>query len=429
MKILIKNGRVLDPSQGMDALQDILIVDGLITDLLSAGQSDGVSDDAKVYDVEGCWVTPGLIDMHVHLREPGHEYKENVETGTMAAAAGGFTAVAAMPNTDPVCDDASVVEHVLSQATKAKKARVHVVAAMTIGSRGEQLSQYAELAEAGAVAVSDDGRWVPNGRMMRRVLEYARVFGLTPISHAEDAGLSSGGQMNEGWVSTRLGLAGIPAAAEDVAVFRDAALAELTKSHLHIAHVSTRGSVEIIRAAKARGVNITCETAPHYLTLTDEAVEEYNTHAKMNPPLRTADDVTAIRQGLADGAIDCVATDHAPHSVLEKDVEFDQAAFGIIGLETALPLTLDLVRENIISPSRMVEMLSLKPSQILGVPGGTLAKGSPADITVIDPNATWECRAEEFYSLSRNTPFEGKTMTGRAVLTLVAGRTVFGALG
>ena len=428
MKILIKNGWVIDPSQKMDALYDLLIIDGRIADLLPAGQSDALGKDAKVYDVEGCWVTPGLIDMHVHLREPGHEYKETVETGTMAAAAGGFTAVACMPNTHPVCDDASVVDLILSQARKAGKARVHVVAAMTVGSKGEQLSQYAELAEAGAVGVSDDGRWVTHGRMMRRVLEYAHVFGLTPISHAEDPGLS-GGHMNEGWVATRLGLAGIPAAAEETAVFRDVTLAELTKTPLHIAHLSTRGAVEIVRAAKARGVKITCETAPHYFSLTEEAVAEYDTHAKMNPPLRSADDMAAVRQGLADGAVDCVATDHAPHSVLEKDVEFDQAAFGVVGLETALPLTLDLVRDKVISRMRMVEVLSRNPAKILGVSGGTLSRGAPADVTVIDPQATWNCRAEDFNSLSRNTPFEGKTMTGRAVLTLVDGRAVFSSLG
>jgi dihydroorotase len=429
MKVLIKNGWVIDPSQGIDALQDVRIVDGRIAETTPPGQSDDFARDAQVFDVDGCWVTPGLIDMHVHLREPGHEYKETVRTGTMAAVAGGFTAVAAMPNTDPVCDDASVIEHVLSQAEKSGKARVYVVAAMTVGSRGEQMCQYAELADAGAVAVSDDGGWVSSGKMMRRVLEYARVFGLTPISHAEDAGLSAGGHMNEGWVATRLGLAGIPAAAEITAVFRDAALAELTKAHLHIAHLSTKGAVDIIRSAKARGVNITCETAPHYFSLNQEAVKEYDTHAKMNPPLRTDDDVAAIRQGLADGTIDCVATDHAPHSILEKDLEFDRAAFGVIGLETALPLALDLVRENVISRVRLVEMLSLNPSRILGVPGGTLTKGSPADITVIDPEATRTCRADEFYSLGRNTPFEGKTMTGRAVLTLVEGRAVFNLAG
>ena len=424
MDFVIRGARVVDPSQGLDAQLDIAVEGGRIL----AVEPTIDPGSKPVLDAGGLYAFPGLIDIHVHLREPGHEYKETVATGTRAAAAGGFTAVAAMPNTRPVVDERSVIEFVLRQARAAGYARVWPAAAMTKGQLGEELCEYAELAEAGAVAVSDDGRWVADGKTMRRVLEYARIFGLTAISHAEDPGLSRGGVMNEGATATRLGLAGVPAAAEEIAVFRDVKLAEITGAPVHIAHVSSRGSVDVIRAAKAAGVPVTAETAPHYFTLTEEAVVGYRTEAKMNPPLRTARDVAAVRAALADGTLDAAATDHAPHSVLEKDVEFDQAAFGIVGLETALPLTLDLVREGLIDLTRAVELLSTRPAAILGVPGGSLRPGVEADLTVIDPGCVWEVDPTVFHSKGRNTPFTGRRMTGRAVLTLVAGRTTHNLL-
>ncbi|MBW2091455.1 MAG: dihydroorotase [Deltaproteobacteria bacterium] len=429
MRILIKNGRVVDPAQGLDDLRDVLIEDDRILELVTPGTESGFTNEVEIIDAAGLVITPGLIDMHVHLREPGEEYKETIATGTAAAAAGGFTAVAAMPNTIPINDNRSLTEFILNQTRLTGLVRVYPIAAMTVGSRGEELCQYGELAEAGAVAVSDDGKPVTNSEVMRRVLEYSQVFNLLAISHAEDLSLVTGGVMNEGALATRLGLAGIPAAAEELGVYRDIHLAALAEASLHIAHVSTAGSVEIIRQAKASGLRITAETAPHYFSLTEEAVIGYRTEAKMNPPLRTQKDVEAIRQGLADGTLDAIATDHAPHSELEKEVEFDQAAFGIVGLETSLPLTLNLVREGYLSLSRAVELMSANPAKILGVPGGTLTPGQAADLTLIDLDSTWTVKASEFKSLGRNTPFEGFTMKGQAVLVMVAGKTVQTRLG
>ncbi len=429
MRILIKGGKVVDPAQGLDDLRDVLVEDGRILDLVAPGLETGFNDDVEVIEAAGLIVTPGLVDMHVHLREPGEEYKETIATGTAAAAAGGFTAVAAMPNTIPVNDNRSQTEFILEQARLTGSVHVFPVAAMTVGSEGKELCQYGELAGAGAVAVSDDGRPVTSSQMMRRVLEYSQVFNLIAISHAEDLSLSAGGVMNEGSMSTRLGLAGIPAEAEEIAIYRDIKLAALAKAPLHLAHVSTAGSVEIIRQAKAQGLRITAETAPHYFSLTEEAVAGYRTEAKMNPPLRTQNDVDAIIQGLADGTLDAVATDHAPHSEIEKKLEFERASFGIIGLETALPLTLNLVRKGHLTLSRAIELLSTNPSKILGIPGGSLTPGQPADLTLIDLNASWVVKASRFKSLSRNTPFEGQTMTGQAVLTMVNGRTVQTQLG
>ena len=423
MRLLVKNGRVVDPAQGLDERREVLIEDGRILDLVPPGVESGFSAD-EVFRADGLIVTPGLIDMHVHLREPGHEYKETIATGTAAAAAGGFTAVAAMPNTKPICDDSSGVEFLLAKAAKTALTRVWPIAAMTKGQEGRAMCEYADLADAGAVGVSDDGRWVPDSGLMRRILDYAKIFGLTAISHAEEPTLS-GGVMNEGPVSTRLGLPGIPAAAEEIAVYRDVRLAELTGAPIHIAHVSTKGAVEIIRLAKAKGVPVTAETAPHYFTLTDEEVVGFRTNAKMNPPLRSAEDVAAIRAGLADGTLDAIATDHAPHSEIEKDVEFDQAAFGIVGLETALPLTLALVRDGVIDLARAIRLLSVNPARILGVPGGNLKPGSPADLTIIDLNAAWIADPAEFLSKSRNTPFAGREMIGRAAVVIVGGRVVY----
>lgn len=424
MKTLIKGARVVDPESRLDGYQDIIIENGAIAGILDPGETGSAMDDMEIIDAGGLIAVPGLIDMHVHLREPGEEYKETIASGTAAAAAGGFTAVACMPNTKPVCDERSIIEFILRKASVAGKTKVYPVAAMTRGSRGLELSEYAELAEGGAVGVSDDGRWLSDPKMMRRALDYAKLMGLTAISHPEYHELS-GGVMNESYTSTILGLAGIPNAAEEIAVFRDVKLAELTGSPVHLAHISTAGSVEIIRNAKKAGVPVTAETAPHYFTLTDQAVIGWNTNAKMNPPLRSESDVEAIRNGLADGTLDAIATDHAPHSVLEKDLEFDKASFGIVGLETALPLTLELVRLKIIDLSQAVEALSLKPAEILGVKGGMLKKGAPADITLIDPEKEWVVDKDSLRSKSGNTPFHGATMRGAAVLTMVNGKIVY----
>ena len=424
MRVIIRGGRVVDPSQGLDELRDILVEDGRILDLAVPGGETGFSDEADVIDAAGLIVSPGLIDMHTHLREPGHEYKETIATGAAAAAAGGFTAVAAMPNTKPVNDSRAVTDFILSQALLAGRIRVLPIAAMTIGLKGETLSPYGELVGAGIVAISDDGRPVENARLMRRVLEYSKAFNLLPISHAEDLTLSGDGVMNEGRISTRLGLEGIPGAAEEIAVYRDIHLAELAGSTIHLAHISTAKSVEIIRQAKSRGLKVSAETAPHYFTLTEEEVVGYRTEAKMNPPLRTRTDVEAIKEGLADGTLDAIATDHAPHSDIEKNVEFERAAFGIIGLETALSLTLELVREGTLDLSSAISALSANPAKLLGVSGGTLAKGQAADLTLIDLDRNWVVETGSLKSLGKNTPFQGRTMIGRAVLTMVRGEVV-----
>jgi dihydroorotase len=416
--ILLKNGRLFCPATGLDQVGDLLIREGAVAELGGALSAP----EARVIDCAGRLVAPGLIDMHVHLREPGHEYKETVASGTRAAAAGGFTAVACMPNTDPVNDTRAVTELILEKARSAGHARVYPVGAITKGLKGEALSEMAELTEAGCVAVTDDGMPVSDAGMLRRAMEYASGFDLPVICHSENLALSRGGVMHEGRVSTRLGLAGIPAEAEITAVARDASLALLTGARVHIAHVSCAGSVEAVARAKEAGANLSAETAPHYLALTHQAVGVYDTHAKMNPPLRSEADREAVRRGLAEGVIDAVATDHAPHSVLEKEVEFDRAAFGVVGLETALGVVLGLVEQGVLSLERALEAMSTAPARILGLPGGRLVKGGPADVTVIDPGLAWRVEPKEFYSLSRNTPFAGREMKGRAVLTICGGR-------
>lgn len=421
MRTLIKGGRVLDPGR-LDGVSDILIVDGKFADIGPAGIDPANAD--RVVDAAGLWVVPGLIDLHVHFREPGFEYKETIESGCRAAAWGGFTAVCTMPNTDPVNDSAQVTAFILAQAQKAGAARVWPVASISRGLKGERLSEFADLKDAGAVAVSDDGLPVVDSLLMRRAMEYARGMGLLVISHSEELSLAAGGAMNEGPVATRLGLPGIPNAAESIAVMREIELAALTGTRLHIAHVSTAESVQAIRSAKARGISVTAETAPHYFTLTDEALAEYDTHAKMNPPLRSAEDRAAVREGLADGTLDAIATDHAPHSVLEKNVEFDRAANGIIGLETSLPISLRLVAEGVLTPAQLIEKMSIRPAEILGI-DNRIKEGNPADLTLIDPEKEFVIDAATFQSKSRNTPFDGWKVQGKAVMTLLGGQVVY----
>ncbi len=423
--MLLKNGRVIDPANGIDQIQDVLIAGGRISAVAQPGTLPEQAE-ALVYDLAGKWVVPGLIDMHVHLREPGQEYKETIATGTQAAAAGGFTAVAAMPNTKPVNDNQTVTLFILAKAAEAGFARVYPVGAISCGSKGEHLAEFGELRQAGAVAVTDDGLPVGNSQLMRRALEYAGNHDLLVISHAEEMTLSHGGAMNDGALATRLGLRGIPHVAEEIMVYRDLALAEFTGRSIHIAHVSTKESLSLIRRAKEKGVAVTAETAPHYFTLTEKAVDGYNTLAKMNPPLRTEADMAAVREALRDGTLDAIATDHAPHGELDKDMEFDLAANGIIGLETAVPLTLRLVRENQLEVRRMVELLSVNPARILGVPGGTLSVGAPADIAVIDPEKKFVFTEESIQSKSKNSPFLGWELQGKAVLTILAGRITWG---
>ena len=420
MPILIKGGRVIDPGH-MDETGDVLIEKGKIRAVQPAGTLEAPGADCRIVDAAGLWVTPGLIDMHVHFREPGQEYKETILTGSQAAAAGGFTAVCTMPNTIPVNDDPAITALILEKAAQAGLVRVYPVAAVSVGSRGEQLCEFGELKAAGAIAVSDDGLPVMNAQLMRRALEYASGFGLRVISHAEDMQLAEGGVMNEGPRATRMGLAGIPNACESVMVMRDIALSALTGVPVHIAHVSTRESVAAIRRAKSDGIAVTAETAPHYFTLTDEAVEGYNTHAKMNPPLRSETDREAICRGLADGTLDAIATDHAPHSAMEKEVEFDRAANGVIGLETALPLGLKLVTDHVLTASDLITRMAVAPARILGLPTG-MRVGQAADLTLIDPLKEWTVNISDIKSKSKNTPFENWVLKGKAVMTLVEGQ-------
>jgi dihydroorotase len=421
--ILIRGGRIIDPSRGADEVADLFLADGKVQ---ASGRDLGRPDDAQVLNAGGRVVAPGLIDLHVHLREPGQEDLETVATGAMAAAAGGFSAVCAMPNTDPVTDNQAAVGFIVSQAQRAAKARVYPIGAVSLGQKGQQLAEFGELVGAGAVAVSDDGKPVVSSHLMRTALEYARTFGIPVADHCEDPTLAEGGAMHEGLVSTRLGLKGVPAAAEEIMVARDILLAELTGGHVHLCHLSTRGSVELIRRAKEKGLRVTAEACPHHFTLTHEACEGYNTHAKMNPPLREPEDREAIRQALREGTIDVICTDHAPHHYDAKEREFDDAPNGIIGLETALGLAIsELVESGLLSLPELVSRMSLMPARIFGLQGGSLAPGSPADVVVFDPAAEWTVRPEEFYSKSRNTPFAGRRLRGRAETTIVRGQVVF----
>ena len=423
MRRVVQNGTVIDPANGLEADLDLVIEEGVIREL---GQPGGfASVEAQRIDASGCVVAPGLIDMHVHLREPGYEYKETVLTGTQAAVAGGFTAVACMANTNPVNDNGAVTRFIVEQARSVGLARVFPIGALSKGLHGEELAEIGEMIEAGAVAISDDGRPVMDANLMRRALEYCSMFDVPISVHEEDLDLSSGGSMNEGPTSVRLGIRGVPSVAEDVMVARDIALARLTGGRVHIAHISTRRAVDSVRQAKAEGLAVTAEVAPHHFTLTEEAVEGYNTNAKMSPPLRLADDVAAMKEGLRDGTIDAIATDHAPHHRDEKEVEFDQAAHGVTGLETALSLTLRLVQDGVLPLSEAVQKLTMNPARILGLPYGTLSVGRPADLTLFDAQASWQVKPLASRSRSQNTPFAGWELTGKVRLTMVDGRIVY----
>lgn len=430
MLLLIEGGRVIDPGH-IDDIMDVYISNGKISKIIPHGQAsskypESIRRDPKTkrIDASGKIVTPGFIDMHVHLREPGHEHKETIKTGCLAAACGGFTAVCAMPNTHPANDCRQVTEYILEQARAAHAARVHPVAAVTQGLQGRHLCDFKELKAAGAVAVSDDGNPVMNSMLMRRAMELSNEFGMLVISHSEDIDLAADGVMNEGSVARRMGFSGIPNVAESIMILRDIELSELTGIPVHIAHVSARESVRAIRNAKERGLMVTAETAPHYFTLTEESIEVYGTHAKMNPPLRSVQDKEAVRQGLADGTIDVIATDHAPHSSVEKNVAFDLAANGVIGLETSIPISLALVDDKVLSLTQLVAKMAVNPARILGLETG-LGIGKTADITIVDGDRQHQIDAEKFQSLGRNTPFDGWHVKGKAVCTVVGGEIVY----
>jgi dihydroorotase len=422
--LLLTGGRVLDPSQGLDvAVGDVLLVDGRVQ---HAGERIGRPDDAEVVDCAGLVVSPGFVDVHCHLREPGREDVETIATGARAAAAGGFTAVCAMPNTDPVTDNQAAVGFIIRQAQRADAARVFPIGAITVGQKGERLAEFGEMIAAGAVAVSDDGKPVASAQIMRTALEYARAFGIPVADHCEEPTLAHGGAMNEGVMSMKLGLKGIPAEAEEIMAIRDILLARRTGGHVHLCHMSTKGSVELIRWGKERNIRVTAEVCPHHLSLTEDAVGDYDTNAKMNPPLRTAEDVEALQQAVRDGTIDVVATDHAPHHYDEKEREFADAPNGIIGLETALGvLGAWLVKPGILTHAQLVERMACAPARIFNLPGGTLRAGSVADVTVFDAERAWVVDPKGFRSKGRNTPYTGKTLHGRAVCTIVGGRVVY----
>ncbi|MGH7791964.1 MAG: dihydroorotase, partial [Thermodesulfobacteriota bacterium] len=412
MKILIKEGHILDPSEKLDKTGNILIEDGKIKSYPSDTKKLEKDPATKVIDAQGMIVAPGFIDMHVHLREPGFEYKETIRTGCEAAAAGGFTSVVCMPNTNPVNDNASVTEYILLKARTEGIVNVFPIGAITKGEKGETLAEIGEMWEAGCVGISDDGHSVMNSRVMRHAMEYVKAFGIPVISHAEDIDLSGHGVMNEGFTSTVLGLRGIPNASEEVMVARDITLAELTGAHLHIAHVSTAGAVRLLRDAKKRGLRVTSEATPHHFTLTDRAILNYDTNAKVNPPIRGQGDVEAIREGLKDGTIDVIATDHAPHSEDEKKVEFDLAPFGISGLETGLPLALKLVQDGVLTLPELIRKLTINPAKIIRINRGTLKVGSVADVVVFDPNKSITVDRNKFRSKGKNSPFHGWQLSG-----------------
>lgn len=420
--LLIRGGRVIDPSRSMDETADVLIESGSVA---AIGPNLGVPDGARMIEANGLVVAPGLIDVHVHLREPGNEGAETIATGATAAAAGGFTAICAMPNTDPVTDNQAAVGFVAARGRRAGAATVHPIGAVTIGQRGEMLAEFGEMIHAGAVAVSDDGHPVVSSHIMRTALEYAQTFGIPVADHCEDPALAAG-VMHEGLMSATLGLKGIPAAAEEIMVARDIILAELTGGHVHLCHMSTRGSVDLIRRGKERGIRVTAEACPHHFSLTHEACAGYDTNAKMNPPLREPEDVEALREAIADGTIDVIATDHAPHHYEAKEREFDDAPMGVVGLETAFGVAhTELVERGALSLTELINRMSVEPARAFGLPGGRLAPGAPADVVLLDPAVCWTVVPTEFYSKSRNTPFAGRELVGRPVMTIVAGEVVF----
>lgn len=432
MNYLLKGARVVDPSRELDSDPlDILVENGRIARIdenisktITAGRRIK-STDITLLDLKGLVVTPGLIDMHTHLREPGFEYKETIRSGSEAALAGGFTSLACMPNTRPVNDNRAVTEFIKRKSQECGLVRIYPVAAITRGSEGKQLSEFGDLKDAGAIGFSDDGKPVMDAGVMRRALEYAASFGMPVISHCEDLHLSTGGSMNEGLAATRLGLTAIPGIAEDVMVARDIILADFTKTAVHLAHLSTKEAVALVRDAKKRGVKVTAETAPHYFSLTDEFLSGYDTNGKVNPPLRTHDDIQAIKEGLRDGTIDAIASDHAPHGRTDKEVEFDYAAFGISGLETSLALGLRLVAEGVLTLRQLVARMASEPAKILQIPGGTLEVGLAADLTVIDLNKVWRVVPTAFRSRGRNTPFAGWDLCGKAIITMVGGEILY----
>ncbi|MGI8735639.1 MAG: dihydroorotase [Pyrinomonadaceae bacterium] len=424
MKLLIANGYVVDPSQNLNAGKNLLLEDGRVTGVLDRGES--APTDAEVFDATGLLVAPGFIDLHVHLREPGQEYKETIASGAAAAVAGGWTSICAMPNTDPINDSPAVTRFIIEQGQRAGLANVFPVGALTRGSAGRELSEMGEMKAAGIIAVSDDGRPVPSSEMMRRAMEYATGFDLTVVDHCQEPSLSKNGVMHEGRWSLILGLKGMPAAAEEVDAIRDCVLARLTKARVHLAHVSTRGALDAVRRAKELGLRVTCEVAPHHWTLTDDAVADYDTNTKMSPPLRSRDHVGALLEGLRDGTVDAIATDHAPHHADEKALEFDEAPFGITGLETAVGLAFDLVHQGVINLDRLVELCSTNPASIFDLADrGTLCNGAWGDVTILDPEFQWVFDVSRSRSKSRNTPFDGRTFKGAAVATIVGGRVVY----
>ncbi|HKU39742.1 MAG TPA: dihydroorotase [Polyangiales bacterium] len=428
--LVLRGGRVIDPSRGLDEVADVVVDDQRITRVgrgAAPAAPSSKRDDVRIVDATGLWVVPGLVDLHVHFREPGYEYKEDIASGLRAAAAGGFTSVCAMPNTRPVNDTRAITEMMMARARESGGPHLYPFGAATLGSNGEQLTEMGDLRDAGAIGVSDDGKCVMNAAVMRAALEYARTFDLVFSQHCEDHHLTHGAQMHEGEISTRLGLSGWPRAAEDVIVARDLILSELTRARYHVAHVSSLGAVRLLREAKSRGLAVSAEVTPHHLLLDHSALLGFDTACKVNPPLREPEDVEALRQALKDGTIDCIATDHAPHSSLEKDCEFSAASPGMIGLEPAVPLLLDLVRSGVLSAPRLFEALSTKPARIAKLDAGSLKEGALADIAVIDPERRWTISTASLCSRSANTPFLQREVRGKAVLTIVAGRVVYEA--